>query len=281
MKKSLDQYFNYFINLLRLKPGLSFIIRAKNEEENIKNCILSIIDIADEIIFVDNQSTDATLRIGEDLAHKYKNIKVYEYDIQIPKCGEEQRISVMNHSDNTIASYYNWCASKATRYNIVKWDADFIANRKNLIAMIKMYNLRRRRDKFSMWFVGNTVFTNGARYYINEDTTVYDEFRCYSKLNGFMWKDNDNWEYPDWDYVADSREHRYFEPCFYEIKTVKKDLFLSSRTDGKPLDFRDKNDSAILQKLKSKRIFSGNDSIKPLLSFDKIIKNVKIKQNVS
>ena len=37
-----------------LQNGLSLLIRAKNEEENIISCIESVVDLVDEIIFVNN-----------------------------------------------------------------------------------------------------------------------------------------------------------------------------------------------------------------------------------
>ena len=47
----------------RLTKGISLIIRAKNEENNIKDCIESVVDLVDEIIFVDNASTDDTYNL--------------------------------------------------------------------------------------------------------------------------------------------------------------------------------------------------------------------------
>lgn len=50
------------------KPIISVIILAKNEEEVIKDCLESVRQLADEIILVDNGSTDKTI----DIAKKYK-----------------------------------------------------------------------------------------------------------------------------------------------------------------------------------------------------------------
>ncbi|KKR86072.1 MAG: Glycosyl transferase family 2 [Candidatus Curtissbacteria bacterium GW2011_GWA1_41_11] len=48
---------------------ISVVISAYNEEKQINDCLISAKKIADEIIFIDNQSTDAT----EELAKKYTN----------------------------------------------------------------------------------------------------------------------------------------------------------------------------------------------------------------
>ncbi|MDB5591258.1 glycosyltransferase, partial [Enterovirga sp.] len=52
----------------RLLPGLSLIIRAKNESLNVEGCIGSVAGLAEEVIFVDNGSTDDTLAKAERLA---------------------------------------------------------------------------------------------------------------------------------------------------------------------------------------------------------------------
>lgn len=46
------------------------VISAYNEEEKIEKCLSSVKDIADEIIFVDNSSTDGTVRIARKYTDK-------------------------------------------------------------------------------------------------------------------------------------------------------------------------------------------------------------------
>lgn len=46
---------------------LSVLILAKNEEKNIKDCIESVLPIANEIVVVDDESTDNTAEIAEKL----------------------------------------------------------------------------------------------------------------------------------------------------------------------------------------------------------------------
>lgn len=275
LKRKIKTFFLTIIpRILRrivLKPGVSFIIRAKNEEENIKNCIMSIIDIADEIIFVDNLSTDNTLDIVQSLRNQYPNIiKIYQYKIKIPKCGEEQENNVKIHSHNTIAKYYNWCLNKSKRYNIIKWDADCIANKENLQELVSVYNLHNRSDKFSLWFTGQTVFLDeDGDYYLNEDS-FYDEFRCYSKLNGFHWIDTYKWEAPSPNYVETSFKEKFEKPCFYEMKAVGKRELSSSRSKGKPLDSRDEKDLKLLKSLKEK----GNTKLRKI-PFDFLATNIR------
>lgn len=243
---------------IELNPGYSFLIRAKNEELLVEMCLESIVDIADEIIFVDNNSNDSTLEKAQKLANKYNNIFIYRYNIDVPRAGIMHEKAVASGSLNTLATYYNWCLSKVTRYNVIKWDCDFISIKENLVKMINRYDLKTRDDKFGIWFTGKTLFFGK---YIRE-YDYYDEFRVFSKKHNFKWENYKGCEtaaYYVWsldkayingfnDTFSDIRLKDLNEykkqspPLFYEIKT-KNDI--KSPTDI--LDSRDENDNKILK----------------------------------
>lgn len=237
-------YFDYIYG--GLKNGVSFVIRAKNEELNVLNCLESIVDIADEIIFVDHQSTDNTYQLAFNFSKKFDNIKVFKYEREIPKAGEnyQENIKVIN---NTISNYYNFCLSKVTKNSIIKWDADFIANRENLIDMIESKNINNRIDKFSLWFTGETIFMTTEEMYINKQS-YYDEYRSFSLLNGAIWKDSDKCEFIDRDYANNSISDRYEKPCFYEIKRIDFNEFENREN---LIDERDRMDFEIIENLKN------------------------------
>lgn len=58
------------------KPNLSVAIATYNEENNIKRCLDSLIDLADEIIIVDGDSTDNTVNV----AKSFKKTKIIKTD---------------------------------------------------------------------------------------------------------------------------------------------------------------------------------------------------------
>jgi glycosyltransferase involved in cell wall biosynthesis len=64
--------------LEKKKINFSVAIITFNEEKNIKDCIESIIEIADEIIILDSNSTDNTKKIST----KYKKVKFYNQDFK-------------------------------------------------------------------------------------------------------------------------------------------------------------------------------------------------------
>lgn len=259
-----------------LNRGLSFLIRAKNEEFMVAQCLQSIVDIAEEIIFVDNNSTDRTLEIATLLAEKYPNIFVYQYNIDVPKAGIKHEIAVENKSLNTLATYYNWCLSKTTKFNVIKWDCDFIPLRENLVKMINKYNLKERNDYFSIWYSGKTLFFGE----VIREIDYYDEFRIFSKKNGFVW-DNYNgcetatyyvWncpkcyingfseEFTDIRYKNFDEFKKQSPPIFFEIKR-ENDI----KDNTNILDKRDVNDNNILHQLKK------NENMKTLSNIINII----------
>ena len=65
---------------------LSVLILAKNEEDNIKECIESVL-FADEIIVIDDYSTDSTAEIAVfymDIQLDSSGKEAYSKDIKIP-----------------------------------------------------------------------------------------------------------------------------------------------------------------------------------------------------
>lgn len=234
---------------VNLEAGISFLIRAKNEEQNIMNCIESlerVCTINDEIIFVDNNSSDNTLTIAKTLEKRYENLFVYQYNIDIAKPCENYFKCLTK--ENSIAKYYNWCLSKVTKHNIIKWDCDFIALENNLRKMIDKFSLRTRNDKFALWFTGKTLYYGK---YINP-IDYYDEYRAFSKLHGFKWEDFKSCE-SGTNYVKSCENiYRYEIPVFYEIKTkrnIKEEV----------LNERDSKDNEILNSIDD--TFNGKNII--------------------
>jgi len=102
---------------LRLVPypnrpeGLSVMMRVKNEIDWITPSILSIKDIADEIIIVDNGSTDGTYKILEEMASREKNL-----------------IRLWQRPDLDHCSLSNFALGKTRFRWIFRWDGDMVAH---------------------------------------------------------------------------------------------------------------------------------------------------------
>jgi len=259
-RNKVNNIYEVLIDLNQPKPllqnGLSLIIRAKNEELNIKLCIESVIDLVDEIIFVDNGSTDNTYKIVEEYVKTQPKIKLYSYNIVVSKVGVEHSNALKMENKNTLGTFYNWCLSKATYYNVFKWDADFICIQNNFKNMVNEYNLRNRNDKFALWCTGKTLFENNNKYYYNH-LSFYNEFRVFSYENNFKWYDGEVCEYtePYLDLCIKQKKYYYNYPVFYEIKRTNIDEFAGRSS---LIDERDINDLNIINSLKQ----SGNSELK-------------------
>jgi glycosyltransferase involved in cell wall biosynthesis len=251
-----------------LEPGISLIIRAKNEELNIKDCIESVVDLVDEIIFVDNGSNDSTYEMVNEYQKKYNNIKLYKYNIKVSKVGIEHTNAIKNNNKNTLGNFYNWCLSKATRYNVFKWDADFVCVRNNFIEIVNLYNLKKRDDKFSIWFTGKTLFEDSGKYYLNNNS-YYNEFRIFSYKNNFAWSDGTICEYiePYLNKCTNEKKFKYTYPLFYELKRTSIDEF---KERSSMIDIRDINDFNILNNIKNNNI-SKLININNFINIDKKI----------
>jgi glycosyltransferase involved in cell wall biosynthesis/thioredoxin-like negative regulator of GroEL len=199
-----------------LKNGLSMVIRAKNEEATIEQCLKTILPHVDEVIFVDNGSTDQTRLIAERLQQDYFNLKVYSYPIQIPPIGREHAQAVLNHSTNTLGHYYNWCLSHTTLTNFAKWDADYISIEENFVEMITQFQLRTRGDNFTLWFSGLELYTDGTRYWVDTNS-LHNEYRVFSRKHGAHWVNLPPWEEIEQSYLYRAHKLVYEKPVYIEL----------------------------------------------------------------
>jgi len=79
---------------------LSVVVITKNEEKNIENCLKSVLGLADEIIVVDDESTDKTV----SLAQKYARI--------------------LHHKMDNEGIHRNWAYAQAKNDWVLSLDAD-------------------------------------------------------------------------------------------------------------------------------------------------------------
>jgi len=99
------------IYMSKRKPGISVLIACQNEEALIALCIRSFLDFGDELIIVDNGSTDSTKEIVRSLQSQHPE-KIKFFDVpQLPDLYQNRQYAFEQSS-------YEW---------IVRADADFVA----------------------------------------------------------------------------------------------------------------------------------------------------------
>ena len=114
--------FNFSLPRESRKKGMSAFIRAKNEEDKIYACLLSLIETFDEIVFADNQSDDATVEIVQRFkldADPKDKVKIVRYPFSISRCGSEHKGTPEN-SVHSISYFYNYTLSNCTYRYFVK-----------------------------------------------------------------------------------------------------------------------------------------------------------------
>lgn len=114
----------------KLLPGLSGIMRVKNDAQFIEACVESCIYALDELIIVWNDCTDNSAEIIKKVCDKYpKKIKAFEYphkvySINLTKEEYEYAKSLPQSSPHLLSNYYNFALSKVSCQYVMKIDAD-------------------------------------------------------------------------------------------------------------------------------------------------------------
>jgi glycosyltransferase involved in cell wall biosynthesis len=230
---------DYFFTLKKDKKphGISAMLRAKNEESKIELCLHSIYETFDEIVFIDNGSTDSTLaivkKIKSDLDTQDNKIKILEYPFSIARCGEEHE----NTSDTSIHSlvyyynwcsihslvyYYNWCLSNA-RYNyVVKWDADMYLRPSGQKSFRDfLLNIQNTEHRVSVPI--QTVYIDSKADAYAADKEINREIQAFPNRPYIRYKKSALWEELKSDFFIPRIV--YPDIDIYEIKDTREDEF--------------------------------------------------------
>lgn len=205
-------------------PGVSAMLRIKNEASKITGCLSSIHDVFDEIIVVNNGSTDNT----KDLVYAFiksngaTNIYFYDYPFIIARCGKENEETPEN-SVNSLAYYYNWCLSKCTKKWVFKWDGDMVLPRSSKNTAIGLLQ-QIQSGGARLWNIrGQTVYVDSEGHCWASLAEINHEEMCYPNNPMIHYRKEKNWErlrapfsvqeeYPD-------------DVIFYEVKDTREDEF--------------------------------------------------------
>jgi cellulose synthase/poly-beta-1,6-N-acetylglucosamine synthase-like glycosyltransferase len=112
----------------RKKPGVSAIVRLRNEAKDLEAVMNSTLDFFDEFVIVYNQCSDRTPDIVEQLANREpQRVKAYHYLPEVfPQGSQPHRRLPPNHA-SSLVHYSNFALSKVSYRVCVKWDGDMIA----------------------------------------------------------------------------------------------------------------------------------------------------------
>jgi glycosyltransferase involved in cell wall biosynthesis len=214
------------------RPGLSAIVRLKNEEDFAERALQSIAPYFDEIVIVYNGSTDRTPEIVERFAAaEPERVKAYHYVPEVFPPGSEMHRRLPPDHVSSLVHYYNFALAKATRQVCAKWDGDMIAAPAPLGAMVERIRrartspLRRWTSPWRggfWWFSGvNLVDRYGGVYVLKtwpRVLGVYDAgFWPASRAHTF--KHHPRFEFLDQGWLVRS----FAGFAFFHVKAMKRD----------------------------------------------------------
>jgi hypothetical protein len=197
---------------------ISAMVRVKNEEEFLAASILSIADFTDEIVIIDNMSTDGTPAVIEELKGKLgSKLACYVYPHPLARVGEEHHATYRANpaSPALLHNFCNWCFSKCTMPFIMTWDGDMVAL-DNFAPHIA--NFKRSGD-LQFNFGGHNVssdFRHVLSWTAGIEPRVYPQRFAQSVFGEFGGEVLNSWVAPENTLVVQ-------EPVYAHMKYCKKD----------------------------------------------------------
>lgn len=126
-------------------PGISALVRCKDEEDFVYLSLLSIKDVIDEIIFIDNSSCDNSVQEAKRFRDAHFRDKRFVLDFY------EKDTSV----GNNLAEMNNYALSRSNGQWIFKWDVDTIAQTEGNQSLYKIREAIKRKNvdifRFGYW----------------------------------------------------------------------------------------------------------------------------------
>lgn len=211
-----------------LKNGLSGLMRIKNEESFVENCINSCIDALDELIIVYNDCTDNTPQIVENMRKLYpEKIKVYAYDNHVlshnlTKEEFEFAKTLPEDSPRLHSNQCNFALAKANykyavkidvdqlyftdelkkwrdicSYDIqVKWHISFILGWLFMMYFTLYRRLSARYGKPCLWMISNRIVKYFFKFYHRYSKWRLQRGKACIALSGLNVFKDDKWYVP-------------------------------------------------------------------------------------
>lgn len=112
----------------RMRGGMTTVLRVKNEARSLPRVLPPLFNAAQQVILVDNQSTDGTPDVAKEVARLTGNadrLVVKEYPFDVSRCGSEH-LHTPARSVHSLTYFYNWSFSHVETSYSLKWDGDMV-----------------------------------------------------------------------------------------------------------------------------------------------------------
>lgn len=207
------------------EPGVSAMVRVRDESAKIEHCLRSILPVFDQIVVVDNGSEDGTRAIVRSVmedADPERKIELFDYPHRLARFGPEHGATPAD-SVHSAVYFTNWALSHCTHRYVCKWDGDMVLRRDVRDEFIAFS--RRIQSEPTRCFVlaGQTIYRDAdgdfwlARGEVNREIEIFPNgYRC-----RFI-------KHPSWERVRRPvylRKGEFESVCFYELKFADEDEF--------------------------------------------------------
>jgi glycosyltransferase involved in cell wall biosynthesis len=105
------------------------MVRVYNEAEFLAPAVRSIASFVDEVVLIDNASSDATPEVIATLARELPGVRSVSYPHRLARLGRENLDSIRagHPSHLRLSGYSNWAMRQCRFPFILRWDGDMVA----------------------------------------------------------------------------------------------------------------------------------------------------------
>ena len=243
--ENIEEYNCRNLSYVSKKVGISAMLRVKNEATNIERVLKTCCTLFDEIVLIDNQSTDNTVDLALKCQKTIPNgdrIKIYDYPFDVARCGSDN-FNCPEDSVHSLAYFYNYSKSKCSYSHIFKWDGDMFVTNNMLIKLqallheISANTVSLKRSRTIGITRGITVYQgkNGLKYYKKDE--VEQEIRLFPNTVEFIFVKDVNWE--TLSFTCPVEKLISSEPVFIEFKDAALNEFSHWNTERLNMNQRD------------------------------------------
>ncbi len=229
------------LDVANRKPGISGFMRLRNEIAFVDKAIASHLRFLDELVIIDNNSTDGTWELVQTWADRYpEKIRAYSYTPLVHPVGTKQTRDLPADHPSSLANYYNYALTRTRHRIAIKIDGDHIAI-PSLFEKARDFALAHVNSSTFLSIFGVNLVSNADKLFIAND--FY--FRPAPKLNqkrigmspfthgdhAFFHVTEYCWHHIDPEHAYEvmplhciyPRQRRFSPVCFLHMKNVKPD----------------------------------------------------------